>query len=359
MALHSDIPSRAEIERLLETDSTHCVSIYLPTHRVTQETTRDRLVLRDLTNQAIQQLNDAGADSDDVADIESHLLHLAEDDDEFWIDQADSLAIFASPYRFETHRLPNHLSASVEVSDQFHITPLLRAVSFPQAAWVLAIARGSVRLLEVGPSGSPREVRIQDLPMDAWDSSGNKIHKARDAAYARRVDTALREVLSGSDLPLILAASPPMAATFRSVNTYPHLVAQREHNNPETTSDAELAAASRAILDDVYADQLAELAELFDVRRSQGRTAVDLSDIAHLATFGAVDTLLVDIDRTVPGTVDENGAVTFAETDDATTHGVDDEIARRVLKAGGRVLAVRSEDIPDGGLAAAILRYAP
>ena len=125
MALHSDIPSRAEIERLLETDSTHCVSIYLPTHRVTQETTRDRLVLRDLTNQAIQQLNDAGADSDDVADIESHLLHLAEDDDEFWIDQADSLAIFASPNRFETHRLPNHLSASVEVSDQFHITPLL------------------------------------------------------------------------------------------------------------------------------------------------------------------------------------------------------------------------------------------
>ncbi|MEZ5270625.1 MAG: hypothetical protein R2789_19465 [Microthrixaceae bacterium] len=36
-----------------------------------------------LTNHAIQQLQDAGADSDDVADIEAHLLHLVEDDDEF------------------------------------------------------------------------------------------------------------------------------------------------------------------------------------------------------------------------------------------------------------------------------------
>ncbi|MCZ7631281.1 MAG: hypothetical protein M5U19_20515 [Microthrixaceae bacterium] len=56
-----------------------------------------------------------------MADIESHLMHLVDDDDEFWIDQADSLAIFASPDRFTTHRLPNHLTAMVEVSDRFHI----------------------------------------------------------------------------------------------------------------------------------------------------------------------------------------------------------------------------------------------
>jgi hypothetical protein len=34
-----------------------------------------------------------------------------------------------------------------------------------------------------------------------------------------------------------------------------------------------------------------------------------------------------------------------------------DEIARRVLLTGGRVLAVRRQDIPGGGSAAAILRY--
>lgn len=239
-------------------------------------------------------------------------------------------------------------------SDRFHITPLL---SFPQAAWLLAISQGAVRLLEVGPSGPPQEVPVPGMPRDAWESSGNRIHRAREAAYARRVDTALREVITGSDLPMILAASQPMAALFRSVNTYPHLVAERQHGSSNTTTDADLAEAARTILDEVYADELAALANLFDERRSQGRTAVDLSNIARLATLGAVDTVMVDIDQTVPGSIDEAGAVTFAEGEEADSYGVVAEIVRRVLLAGGRVLAVRSDDIPEASPAAAILRY--
>lgn len=357
MALHTDIPTRAEIDRLLAATSPHCVTIYLPTHRLTQESAQDRLVLRDLTRQAVEQLQAAGADADAVSAIEDHLQHLVDDDEDFWVDQADSLAIFASPERFETHRLPNHLSAMVEVSDRFHVMPLLRAVTFPHAAWVLAVSQGAVRLLELGPAGPPEEVRVEGLPKDAWQSSGNKIHRARESAYARKVDTALRGVLTGSDLPLILAASQPMAALFRSVNTYPHLVAEREHGNPETTSDAELADAARTILDGWYADQLRDLAALFDERRSQGRTAVDVSDIARLATLGAVDTVLVDIDASVPGFIDDAGAVTFDDADDAANYGVLDEIARRVLLTGGTVLAVRAADLPAEGPAAAILRF--
>lgn len=358
MALHTDIPTRLEIERLLAPTSSHCVSIYLPTHRVTQESAKDRLVLRDLTAQAVEQLHAAGAPGDEVADIEEHLLHLVEDDDEFWVDQAESLAIFASPERFETHRLPNHLSAVVEVSDRFHVKPLLRAVTFPQAAWILAISQGDVRLLELGPSGPPQQVAVDGLPRDARESSGNKVHRAREAAYARKVDTALRSVLTGSSLPLILAASQPMAALYRSVNTYPHLVDEREHGNPETASDAELGEAARTILDGVYASQLAELAAEFDRYRSMGRTAVDVSDLARLSTLGAIDTVMVDIDVSLPGSIDDAGAVTFDDADDADNYGVLDEIARRVLLSGGRVLALRAADIPDGGPAAALLRYA-
>jgi hypothetical protein len=70
--------------------------------------------------------------------------------------------------------------------------------------------------------------------------------------------------------------------------------------------------------------------------------------------------VLVDIDEAVPGRVDEEtGAVTFDDTDDAVNYGVVDEIARRVWLNGGRVLAVRSDDIPGMSPVAAILRYAP
>jgi hypothetical protein len=73
-----------------------------------------------------------------------------------------------------------------------------------------------------------------------------------------------------------------------------------------------------------------------------------------------VDTVLVDIDAFLPGSLDEGtGAVTFDEADDAVNYGVVDEIARRVWLHGGTVLAVRSDDIPGKGSVAAILRYAP
>jgi hypothetical protein len=76
------------------------------------------------------------------------------------------------------------------------------------------------------------------------------------------------------------------------------------------------------------------------------------------AVRGALDSVMVDIDGVVPGSIDpETGAVSFAVTDDAIAYGVVDEIARLALQAGGRVLAVRQTDIPGGGQVAAILRY--
>ena len=41
--------------------------------------------------------------------------------------------------------------------------------------------------------------------------------------------------------------------------------------------------------------------------------------------------------------------MTFAEDDDAVSYGVVDEIARRVLLHGGRVLAVRARTCPAAG----------
>ena len=84
----------------------------------------------------------------------------------------------------------------------------------------------------------------------------------------------------------------------------------------------------------------------------------DLAEVARAATFGAVDTVLVDIDTVVPGTVDEDtGAVIFGP-ESTTSYGVVDEVARRVWLTGGRVLAVRRDDVPGEQGVAAILRYA-
>jgi hypothetical protein len=71
-----------------------------------------------------------------------------------------------------------------------------------------------------------------------------------------------------------------------------------------------------------------------------------------------VDTLLVDLDAFVPGTIDDDGALVYAETDDARSYGVTDEIARRTWLAGGTVIPVRGDDLPGDSPSAGLLRWA-
>jgi hypothetical protein len=266
--------------------------------------------------------------------------------------------LFASPAGLRTFRLPNRLTSEVEVADRFYVKPLLRAVTFPQAAFVLALAAGSVRLVEITRDGPAFTVDVPGLPRGvAGDERRDQTVQLRQ--YARKVDHALRGVLTGLELPLILAGAEPLESIYRSLNSYPHLVDVGIPGSPENATDEQLAADARGVLDEVYERELSALRERFEFESSRGRASADVATIARAAAQGAVDTLLMDIDEKVPGQVDEeSGAVTFADADDAVSYGVVDEIARRVLLAGGEVLAVRKADVPGGGAAAAIMRYA-
>lgn len=187
---------------------------------------------------------------------------------------------------------------------------------------------------------------------------GTEGEKVRMMQYARQIDQTLRPLLDGLGVPLILAAAEPMNGIFRSVNTCPDLAETGISGNPEATPDPELALGARSVLDQLYAAEVARLRELYGVRGGQGRALGDVAQVARAATVGAVDTVLVDMDVILPGVVDEEtGAVTFAEEEGVDSYGVLDEIARRVWRQGGRVLAVRRQDIPDQREVAAILRF--
>jgi hypothetical protein len=371
MILHTDIPTRAEVDRLLINRDPASVSIYVPTDPVSANVA-ERVELRNLGTAAVGKLRDAGVASRQLGVIEEELADLL-DEEEFWRYQARSLATFLTPELLYTFRLPNRLLGAVAVSDRFQLKPLLRTVTFPQVAFVLALAHNSVRVIEVAADLAPTEIRLPDMPSDAASAAGRSSlsdrapvrriqgsegRKLRLRQYARKVDQALRTLPGGLDVPLILAATEPLDSIFRSVNSYPHLAPQSIAGNPENTSDAELAASARLVLDELYAQQLRDSHELFERRRAEGRGLADVGDVARAATYGAVDTALVDIDEDIPGVIDElSGEVSFADEERSDHYGVVDEIARRVWLAGGRVLPVRRDDVPGQGPVAAILRY--
>ncbi|GGO38909.1 hypothetical protein GCM10010991_36950 [Gemmobacter aquaticus] len=371
--LHIDLPTRSEILKLLQTRGGPCVSIYLATPPLTEAAQKDRLALRSLAKEAVDQLSAAGVEKRSIWPIEAAVAEI-EGDDAFWAHQANSLALFLTPDSLRSFRLPNRLTSMVEVSDRFHIKPLLRALTFPQDAYVLAIGMGAVRLIEISPDLPPHPVIVPDLPKDMASALGRRSHTERTGAgqsgestsehalmtrYARKVDQALRPVLSGHERPLIIAAAEPMASVYRAVSSYPHTADEVIAGSADHTPDHELAAATRAVLDRLYTAEIAAFADLYAEREAQGRATSDIAQAARAATFGAVDTMIVDIDAVIPGTVaDSDGAVSFAEVADAGNYGIVDEIAARALKSGARVIAARHDDIPGGGALAVVLRYA-
>lgn len=365
--MYIDLPSRVDLGALLSATGHPSVSIYLPTRPDARDATAERIAWRNATEEAVEGLVAMGLDKRQVAPY-AELLDEVEEDDAFWYHQANTLAVFVDDHHVRQFHLPNRLEASVEVADRFFVKPLLRAVTFPHAFFVLALAEGSVTLFEVGPDFGPYEVTVPGLPSDAashagraslaagdlkgrGQSSGQKTAQRR---YARAVDRAIRPVLAAQRLPLVLAAAQPMAGVYRQANTYELLLDEGIERSPERIAGTELVAAARPIIDRSNAAQIERLRQRFDERAGQRRTAVEPSDIGRAATVGSVATLVVDIDAELRGHVGEDGRVTPA----ADGYPVTDEIARRVLAAGGDVVAVRAADVPGGGSMAAMLRFA-
>jgi hypothetical protein len=380
--LHIDIPTPAEFKALAAIKGDTCVSLYVPTSPLPDHERENRLALVDLATDALSQLKEAGTDKRRITPLEEQFRHLAgadrddtDDDkirklqnkkpdpiDEFWKFQGHGLAVLATPQMMRTFRMPYRPKPLAEVADRFHLTPLVRVMTSPQDIFVLALPEDGVRLVRAFVNLPPTRIHVPDLPYDAEEvahrasinernqkghlqgSEGKKflLHK-----FARRVDHALRRVLAGHAAPLVLAADEPLASIFQSVNTYPGLVDEAIRGNPNLLSDAQLEDAALPILDRLYERELKAAIARFDALKPR-RATTDVSYAAHAATAGAIDQLLVDLDAVIPGFVSEiDGSVTYASSDDAEAYSVVDEVARRALYTGARVLGARTEELPD------------
>lgn len=370
--LYVDVPTLPELKALISTRADACVSIYVSTTPQTQEVSASCIAFGNMAKSASEQLERVDLDKRRRALLAAELAALADDKD-FWALQAHSLAVLATPDSIRTFRLATAMTDTVQVSDRFHLKPLLRAIAFPQTAFVLALSENAVRLVEIFPDLPPSKVRVRDLPKSAADAVGrasinNLTQNTRIAnaegqtvllrQYARKIDAALRGVLAGRDTPLILVATEPLGPIFRNLNSYPAILSESISKSPDRLTEADLASFARPILDRHYKAQIEEANTLYKARSGNRRATTDIGECARAATSGAIEFLMVDIDRTIPGTVsDTDGAVTFANNADASTYDVIDEVAGRAILTGARFLGVRRADLPDNAPLAATLRY--
>ncbi|MFC0228575.1 baeRF11 domain-containing protein [Serratia aquatilis] len=364
--LHVDIPSREEYSYLADVRSDACVSIYLQTSPLHQQLAASKIQFGNFIKEALQQVTDRGLDKRRIVLLEEELYSVLEDES-FWDLHAHSLAVLVTPDSIRTYRLANQLPNRLDVGDRFYLKPLLRALTFPHSAYILALSENQTRLIEFFADAPAEEVTVPDMPARMRDAMGDAAlndhhhgavhHKVRLAQYTRKIDQALRPVFARHDYPLILVSTEPLASIYRSTNSLSNLTEETLFSNAEHLGASELVTLVRPLMDNYYQAQLKALKSRFETRAGERRVTQDFSDAARAATFGAIDLLLINLDSTLNGTIDENGSITFSGNEDEAQYGLIDEIAKRAIATGARVLAVRSEDLPSGADLNAILRY--
>ncbi len=368
--LYVNLPTREELLQLAEIRSDACVSIYLKTSPLPQDIESNRIEFGNQLKEAFQRLEAKNFDKKRLVELEDELSAVLEADD-FWRFHANSLAVLATPDCIRTYRLANNLNTQLKISESFYLKPLMRALTFPQTAYILALSENEARVVEFFAEGPPEELKIENMPKDALSAigkssltaslssltheSGSRGRKLRLAQYARKVDEALRTVLLHSDSPLILVSTEPLSSIYRSVSSAINLVDETIFTSPDRITVSELVALARPILDNYHAHQLNKAKEKFELRAGQNRVATDLADLAKAATYGMISLLLVDFDNNLTGNIDDEGKLTLS--DKAGSYGVADEIVKRAMACGAKIMAVRNEDMVVNSGLAGILRY--
>lgn len=365
---HKDIPRRQDIEALASARTPHSVSIYTPSGPLPEDAEKARITLKNQVRDAATQLKEAGAPATTIEHLEN-VLEGFMSDAPFWKYQAQSLAIFITPDDVQSYRLPNRFTATVDVADRFYIKPLMRTITFPQSAFVLAMAQNSVRLIRV-TADQPGEVQeVPDMPTDMESflnrdvperqkfDRGEHDDAVRVQQFAAAINKAVYPVVRATKLPLILASADTLANAYKRANAYEYLAPEMIHGNVEGVSADALAEKARPVLDSLYAAEIAEVVDHFKAREGQLMGSRDLETVALGASMHAIDTLLVDFDQRIAGTLADDGTVTYSEADDAQNYGVVDEILRRALVVNARVYAVRAAEMPDGATVAATFRF--
>ncbi|MGZ5369527.1 MAG: baeRF11 domain-containing protein [Aeromicrobium sp.] len=363
----------ADVRKLAQVLEPGCVSIYIPSTPGPIDSDVARLEVKNRFRDAVHQLQAAGAGRELINEIAARVDALLDDDD-FWRNKSNSLAVFVSPAFMFTYRLPGTLDGLTQVSDRLYLKPLMDAFTFGRAAFVLALSKHSVRLIAVRPdqpaarvqvAGMPKDIE-SEIPLDLTNDRstlGRRISedpKVRLREFAQAVDRKVQEATGGSDWPLIIAAAEPLASIYRSISTSRHLAPGTISGSSDERSIEELASSARLCLDELHADELTAVKTEFEERPNEDLASTKLDEIGVAAVYRAIGTLFVDVGAHVPGDLDEeNGEMTLDTEDDASNHCVVDEILRRAILSDAKILALGAGDVPGGGPVAALFRFAP
>lgn len=154
------MPAKSELRALMEQQTGPCLSLFQPSYRVGVDIRQNLPRLRNQIRQAEYRLLLNHLPAPQVEALVEPIRTLLEDEP-FWSQPGEGLAIFRSAELFSTYWLPCRFKEQVIVARHFYLKPLLPFLTADGHFYLLALSRHTIRLLE-GTHDSVSEVALPE-----------------------------------------------------------------------------------------------------------------------------------------------------------------------------------------------------
>lgn len=380
--------SRDDLQKLMEEREGLYVSIYMPTYKVGKEIEQNSIRLKNLLNQAEEDLTGRGMGAADAQAMLASARALI-DDRSYWQHQSEGLAIFIAQDFTRAYRLPIGFREEAIVEDRFYLKPLLPLFSGDGLFYILALSQNQSRLFQATrdsvealsaeeiPDSLAEALRYDDLePQLQQHTSGAPNTPGNDPTifhghaigrddnkqdilrYFRRIDSGLAEMFGEERAPLVLAAVEYLHPLYREANTYNNLMDDGITGNPEEVSAQELHQQAWEIVQDQFDQSEQEASQRYNDLIGTGLASSNIREIVPAAHYGRVESLFVALDQHQWGTFDpQNREVELDEEQTADNQDLMDAAAIQTFLNSGKVFAVEPGQVPGNTSMAAVFRY--
>lgn len=381
--------TREQLLKLAGVHSNNCISIFIPTERAggPVDTGQGQLRLKNRLKEVRNILEEQGLSEKE----KNELLHPVEElleDDLFWRNQSDGLAVFTDGNELHIYTLPVHFREQHYVRDHYYILPVIPFFNDDGRYYLLALSMQQVRLFECSKHFI-EEVFVEDLTpgrledvvgydyeqkslqnrtghggdsgaMFHGQGSGKDDKGIEKEKFIRAVDDGVMQVIKDQKVPLVLACVDEYYPVYKKITSYGHLFEEHVNGNPDELDPLELHEESSFLLEEYFMNVRQEKEQVLRDASAGSKVSSDPDEIVRAAVDRRIDTLFIEEEKDLFGIYDmEKRTVELASPGERSYQASLYNLAAvHTLINGGEVFIATPGEMPlEGTELNALLRY--
>lgn len=361
------------------------ISLYQPTHRYRPDNMQDLIRFKNLVTSIENSLHERYPNSN----IDSFMQAFESliDDQEFWNNTTDGLAILANENQCIIYKLQLPVKELSVVGDKLHIKPLIRYFQSADRYLLLGLDKEHFALYEGNRYGIEKIEFDPDIPVSREDVLGTEYTEAylspgayggvgktpmfhghggkkeeinKDTEkYFRYVDKFILDTYSNKmRIPMILAGLDEHHGLFNNISNNPYLLDEGIKKDFKSLSKEQMTNKAWNLIEPFYLKKTDKLIDRYNINRSQGLASDNIKEVSRAVFENRVDALMLEADRTIAGKLDNNTGefIPISGQDDESVNVVSD-LAIMTYRSKGDIVVLSKDKFPSKTGVAAIFRY--